>query len=71
MPRKSHTLTDEERRKRIEEKAKEIGASNDPEDFEWAFRTVISSDPPAKPSEHKATKPIFVRKWMRFAPVTE
>jgi hypothetical protein len=57
MPRKAHTLTDEERAQRIRKTAKEIGTSNNPEDFERAFRAVVSSEPPAKPSEHKPKKP--------------
>jgi hypothetical protein len=57
MPRKANTLIDEERRRRIEETAKEIGTSNDPADFERAFGAVASAEPPAKPSEHKTKKP--------------
>jgi hypothetical protein len=52
MPRKAHTLTDEERRRRIEETAKEIGTSNDPKDFERAFRRVA---PPKRSDEDKSS----------------
>ena len=40
MPKKKHTLSEEERRKRIRETAREIGTSNDPQDFESAFKRV-------------------------------
>jgi hypothetical protein len=53
MPRKTHILTDEERAKRIRETAKEIGTSNDPEDFERAFRRVVHSEAPPPQSVEK------------------
>jgi hypothetical protein len=45
MPRKSAKpkLTDAERHKRFVEMAKQIGASNDPKDFERAFNMVSRS----------------------------
>jgi hypothetical protein len=57
MPRKAHTIIDAERTKRIRETVKEIGTSNDSEDFERAFNMIVSTEPPAKPSEHKPNKP--------------
>jgi ABC-type antimicrobial peptide transport system ATPase subunit len=46
MPKKKHTLSEEERRKRIRETAREIGTSNDPKEFERAFKKVASSKKP-------------------------
>jgi hypothetical protein len=46
MPKKKHTLSEEERRKRIRETAREIGTSNDPKDFERAFKQVVPSKKP-------------------------
>jgi len=43
MPAKKRILTDEERRKRIREMAREIGTSDDPADFERAFDKVVIS----------------------------
>jgi hypothetical protein len=51
MPRKAHTLTDEERAKRIRETAEEIGASNNPKDFERAFEKVVRSKLPRRGSK--------------------
>jgi hypothetical protein len=42
MPRKQHSLTDEERAKRIRETARELGTDNDPKALERAFRRVIA-----------------------------
>ncbi len=41
MPRKKTHLTDEERAKRIREAARDIGASNDPKDFDKAFKKTV------------------------------
>jgi hypothetical protein len=52
MPRKSADkpkLTDAERHKRFVEMAKEVGASDDPKDFERAFKKIA----PRKPSDRK------------------
>jgi hypothetical protein len=46
VPAKKAQLTEEERRKRIRETAREIGASNDPKDFERAFKSVVPSKKP-------------------------
>jgi ABC-type antimicrobial peptide transport system ATPase subunit len=51
MPAKKTHLTEEERRKRIRETAREIGTSDDPEDFERAFKKVVTSK--AAPSAKK------------------
>ncbi len=56
MPRKTHTLTDEERAKRIRETAKEIGTSNDPKDFELAFRRVVQEAPPPESVQDRKLK---------------
>lgn len=42
-PQKSSKLTDTERHKRFLAMAKEVGASDDPKDFEKAFKKVVSS----------------------------
>jgi hypothetical protein len=47
MPRKKTVLTDEERAKRIRETSREVEASNDPKDFERAFKKVMGKKPPA------------------------
>ena len=41
MPAKKTNLTDAERAKRIHETAREIGADNDPEALERAFKKVV------------------------------
>ncbi|MGD0864352.1 MAG: hypothetical protein ABSA49_02225 [Rhizomicrobium sp.] len=43
MPKKKHILSEEERRKRIRETAREIGTSDDPQEFERAFKKVVSA----------------------------
>lgn len=45
-----HKLTDEERQKRFVEMVKEVEASEDPKEFERAFRRVVrpKEAPPAK-----------------------
>jgi len=54
MARKSATrpkapkLTDSERHKRFVEMAREVGASDDPMDFEKAFKKVIPAPKPLK-----------------------
>jgi hypothetical protein len=48
MPRKTERkpkLTDAERHKRFIEMAREIGASDDPKDFDKAFKKVIRPKP--------------------------
>jgi hypothetical protein len=42
---KKPSLTDTERYKRFLDMAKEIGASDDPKDFEKAFSTVVHKKP--------------------------
>ena len=42
MPAKKQHLTEEERAKRLRELAREIGTSNSPEDFERAFKKVVT-----------------------------
>jgi len=41
MPKKKHVISDEERRKRLRETARELETSEDPKDFEAAFRKVV------------------------------
>jgi hypothetical protein len=41
-------LTNAERHKRFVDMAREVGASDDPKDFEKAFQKVISKTPPHK-----------------------
>jgi hypothetical protein len=48
MPAKKHTITDEERARRIRETAREFGTSNSPEDFERALDKIVRK--PATPS---------------------
>jgi hypothetical protein len=43
-------LTDAERHKRFLEVARKVEASDDPEDFEKAFKKVISKTPPKENS---------------------
>ncbi len=54
MPAKKDQITDEERAKRIREKAREIGTSNDAAAFNRAFEKVVkpASEPP-KPQNQK------------------
>ena len=40
MPKKKHTISEEERRKRLREAAREHETSEDPKDFETAFKKV-------------------------------
>jgi hypothetical protein len=47
MPKKKHTISEEERRKRLRDTARELGTSDDPKDFEKAFKKVLS--PKSKP----------------------
>jgi hypothetical protein len=50
MPQKSARrpkLTDAERHKRFVEMAREVEASNDPKDFEKAFRKIVHQKRPA------------------------
>lgn len=41
MPKKKTVLSDEERRKRLREAAREHETSEDPKDFEKAFKKVV------------------------------
>jgi hypothetical protein len=41
MPKKKHTLSEEERRKRLREAARALETSDDPKDFEKALKKVI------------------------------
>ncbi len=40
MPKKKQVLSDEERRKRLRETARQLETSNDPQDFDRAFKKV-------------------------------
>lgn len=58
MPRKPASkpkLTDNERHKRFVEMARQVGASDDPKDFETAFKKVVSSKGSRKSSTRDAT----------------
>jgi hypothetical protein len=55
MPRKTHTLTDEECANRIRKTTKEIGTSNNPGDFERPFGKVVTSKH-LKPAKDKISK---------------
>lgn len=61
MARKSATrpkapkLTDSERHKRFVEMAREVGASEDPRDFDKAFKKVVASSAP-KPRGPKQSR---------------
>jgi hypothetical protein len=46
MPKKKHIISEEERRKRLRETARAHETSDDPKDFEEAFKKVVL--PPAK-----------------------
>lgn len=46
MPKKKTVLSDEERRKRLREAAREHETSDDPKDFEAAFKKVTTSTAP-------------------------
>lgn len=48
MPKKKETISEEERRKRLREAARALETSNDPQDFERAFKKVIPSRKPSK-----------------------
>jgi hypothetical protein len=45
MPKKKHVLSDEERRKRLRETARALETSDDPKEFDRAFKKVVQ---PAK-----------------------
>jgi hypothetical protein len=47
MPKKKHILSEEERRKRLREAAREHETSDDPQDFERAFKKVTATPPKA------------------------
>lgn len=44
MPKKKHVISDEERRKRLRETARELETSDDPREFERAFKKVLAAD---------------------------
>lgn len=50
MPKKKHVITEKERRKRLRETASALETSNDPKDFERAFKTVTRSAGAKKPA---------------------
>lgn len=45
MPKKKNTLSEEERRKRLRQAARELETSNDPKKFEEAFKKITSQKP--------------------------
>jgi hypothetical protein len=47
-PQRKPKLTDAERHKRFVEMAREVGASEDPKDFERAFKKVVPPKQPPK-----------------------
>ena len=49
MPAKKIQITDEERRKRIRETARALETSDDPKEFERAFKKVIGKPKPSAP----------------------
>lgn len=49
MPRKKTVLSDEERRKRLREAARALETSNEPKDFEKAFKKVVPSIAKSRP----------------------
>lgn len=42
MPKKKQTISDEERRRRLREVARELETSDDPKDFERAMEKVVN-----------------------------
>lgn len=48
MPKKQNVISDEERRKRLREAARDLETSEDPKDFEAAFNRVTEKQPSAK-----------------------
>lgn len=50
MPAKKQQITDAERAKRLRETAHEIETSNDPKDFERAFKSITKRATPASRS---------------------
>lgn len=51
MPKKKHILSDAERRKRLRETAEALGTSDNPNDFERAFRKVTAPPKDASKGE--------------------
>jgi hypothetical protein len=49
MPKKENIISDEERRKRLRETARELETSDDPKDFERAIERVVRKLSPPKP----------------------
>jgi hypothetical protein len=50
MPKKKHVISDRERAKRLQEAARELETSNDPKDFERAFKKVAPKRAPTSRS---------------------
>jgi hypothetical protein len=50
MPKKKYVISDEERRKRLRDAARELETSEDPKDFERAFKQVVTQRGNAKTS---------------------
>jgi hypothetical protein len=46
MPKKKHVISDEERARRLKETARVLETSNDPKDFERAFKKVVTPKVP-------------------------
>jgi hypothetical protein len=51
MPAKKTKLSDEERRKRLREAARDLGTSDDPKDFERALKEVVPSRKSSKDAQ--------------------
>lgn len=47
MPKKKHIISDEERRKRLREAARELETSDDPNELDRAFKRVVMGLPKA------------------------
>jgi hypothetical protein len=54
-PERKPKLTDAERFKRFHDMAREVEASDDPEDFDKAFTKVVRPDAKKKPSQKRAS----------------
>lgn len=54
MPAKKHVISEEERRKRLRETARSLETSDDPKDFERAFKKVVM--PVAARRKNSATR---------------
>lgn len=56
-PQSKSTLTDEERHARFVETAREVGASEDPKDFEVAFERLVEKPIRKNPSPETGGEP--------------